>query len=223
MNSRAVFLLMSAVASAFGSSEADGQQTIAPDLSALAGAQGLQVYNRTLTAFTDGVMKGVRFDAKPGDGIAYLKGIEFANGTIELDIRGKDVQGQSFVGVAFHGVDSTIYDAIYFRPFNFLATDSARLAHAVQYISHPMHTWDRLRNEHPGAYEKPVSPPPDPNGWVHARIVIAGPTVSVFVGEAREPSLVVKRLSERPKGLAGVWVGNGSAGDFANLRIRPGG
>ncbi len=51
-----------------------------------------------------------------------LRGLQpqqFRNGTIECDIREKDVQGQSFVGITFHGVDSTTYDAIYFRPFNF--------------------------------------------------------------------------------------------------------
>ena len=196
-------------------------RAIAPDLSALVQTQGLQIHNRNVTAFADANRKGIRMDAASGDGVVYLNDVEFANGTIEFDVRGKDVQGQSFVGVAFHGVDSSTYDAIYFRPFNFLAADSARHAHAVQYISHPTYTWDKLRNEHPGMYEKPVDPAPNPNEWFHARVVVAGPTVSVFVGGAREPSLVVKRLSERTKGLVGLWVGNGSDGAFANLSIRP--
>lgn len=45
--------------------------------------------------------------------------------------------------------------------------------------------------------------------------------MSVYVGDATEPSLVVSKLSERTKGLVGFWVGNNSGGDFANLRIRP--
>jgi hypothetical protein len=61
---------------------------------------------------------------------------------------------------------------------------------------------------------------PDPNGWFHARVVVAGSTVSVFVGDATEPSLVVKALNERTKGLVGLWVGNNSGGDFATLSIR---
>ncbi len=203
------------------SSVAGQQKTIAPDLSALVSAQGLQIHNRSVTVLVDGARKGIRMDAKAEDGIAYLKGVEFANGTIEFDVRGKDVQGQSFVGVAFHGVDGATYDAIYFRAFNFLAADSARRAHAVQYISHPTYTWDKLRNEHPGLYEKPIIAAPNPTGWFHARVVVDGPTVSVFVDDAKEPSLVVKRLSERTKGLVGLWVGNGSDGDFANFRIQP--
>jgi hypothetical protein len=34
-------------------------------------------------------------------GLLWVKNTNFKNGTIELDIRGKDVSGKSFVGVAF--------------------------------------------------------------------------------------------------------------------------
>ena len=53
------------------------------------------------------------------------------------------------------------------------------------------------------------------------RVVVASPQVSVFVNEAKEPSLVVNQLSDRKKGRVGLWVGNNSRGDFANLRIVP--
>src|ERR1051325_780749 len=97
--------------------------------------------------------------------------------------------------------------------------DSARHAHAVQYVSHPTYPWQKLRAEHPGEYEKSVTPAPDPSGWFHVRIVVASPKVSVFVADATEPSWVVSQLSNRHKGRGGLWVGNGSDGDFANLRI----
>jgi len=204
--------------------DAAGQQRpVEPDLAKLASGRGLQVTvtNRSVSGFTDGARRCLRLSEGPGEGTAYFEGVEFANGTIELDFRGKDVQGRSFVGVALHGMDSTTYEAIYFRPFNFRAADSTRHAHAVQYISQPTHTWQKLRTEHPGIYENAVNPTPDPNGWFHARVVVAGSQVSVFVDGATEPSLVVTRLSERSKGLVGFWVGNGSGGDFANLTIRP--
>ena len=137
-----------------------------------------------------------------------------------LIFRGRDIQQQSFVGVAFHGVDGTTYDAIYFRPFNFRAEDPARRIRAVQYISRPTYTWQKLRAEHPGKYEKAVNPVPDPNGWLHARVVVASPKVSVFVDDAKEPSLVVSQVSERRKGLTGLWVDN-FGGDFANFKIVP--
>src|SRR5207249_10256106 len=155
---------------------------------------GLKVFNRGATSLSDGARKGVRLSENAGEGVAYLKGIEFSNGTIEFDVRGKDVQGQSFVGVAFHGLDSTTYDAIYLRPFNFRTEDPARHSHAVQYVSQPAYPWQRLRTERPGVFEQPVSPPPDPNGWFHVRVVVASPKVSVFVGDAKQPSLVVTQL-----------------------------
>ena len=179
---------------------------IEPDLAKLAEGKGLKVFNRSVSSLSDGARKGVGLSEAPGAGVAFLEGIEFANGSIELDIRGKDVQQQSFVGVAFHGIDGTTYDAIYFRPFNFRAEDPARRIRAVQYIAHPTHTWQKLRAEHPGKYEKAVNPVPDPNGWFHARVVIASPKVSVFVDDAKEPSLVVSQLSECGKGLTGVWL-----------------
>ena len=181
----------------------------------------VQVFNRRVSSLSDGTRKGLRLSESPGDGVAYLRGIELGNGTIEFDLKGKDVQGQSFVGVAFHGVDSSTYDAIYFRPFNFKAEDPARRSHAVQYISHPTYTWQKLRAERPGIFEQPVNPAPDPNAWFHVRVVVASPKVSVFVGDAKEPCLVVTRLSDRTNGLVGLWVGNNSGGDFANLNIVP--
>src|SRR5688500_10669440 len=78
-------------------------KAIQPDLAALAGAKGLTVFNRTATSFTDGARKGLRLSEAEGDGVAYLQGIEYGNCTIECDIKGRDLQGQSFVGVAFHG------------------------------------------------------------------------------------------------------------------------
>jgi hypothetical protein len=199
-----------------------GQKTpIDLDLASLAAGKGVNTTKRTISPLTDGTRTGVRLSEAEGEGPAYLPGIEFANGTIELDLKGKDVQGASFIGVAFHGVDGTTYDAIYFRPFNFKTDDQARVLRAVQYISHPAHPWQKLRAEHPGQYEKPVAPVPDPNAWFHARVVVASPKVSVFVGDAKEACLTVNQLSDRKKGLVGIWVGNTSGGDFANLKVVP--
>lgn len=217
--------VISLVASATGlviDSDVVGQKkSISPDLTKLAEGKTLKIFNRSVSSLNDGPKKGVRLSESPGDGAVYLEGIEFGDGVIELDVRGKDVQQQSFVGVAFHAVDAKTYDAIYFRPFNFRAEDPARRVRAVQYISHPAYPWQRLREESPGRYEQSINPVPDPNAWFHARVVIASLKVSVFVNDSKEPSLVVNQLSDRKKGMVGLWVGNNSGGDFANLTIVP--
>ncbi|MEO5823420.1 MAG: hypothetical protein ABIT71_23195 [Vicinamibacteraceae bacterium] len=178
-----------------------------------------RIHNRTLSTVTDGGRQVFRLDARDGDGVAWWPDVAFATGTIALDIRGRNVSQSSFVGIAFHGVDETTYEAIYFRPFNFRSDDPARRQRAVQYVSHPAHPWQRLREQHPGVYEKPVTPPPDPEGWFHASIVVEADTIKVFVDPAASATLEVKRLTDRAGGWVGVWVGNTSPGDFANVTI----
>ena len=205
-------------ASAFDIAAARSDQT-----QTLTSAPPPKVSNRQMTPLDEGARHGLRLDAHEGDGVAWWPDIQFSNGTIELDIRGKDVQQQSFVGVAFHGLNETTFDAVYFRPFNFKSDDPVRRSHAVQYVSHPTYTWNKLRTERPNQFEQPVAPPPDPNQWFHARVVIAFPSVRVFVNDAAAPALDIKQLSDRKTGWVGVWVGNGSDGAFANLTVTPAG
>jgi hypothetical protein len=169
-------------------------------------------------------MKGkhaVKLSEAPGIGVVWLDNYDFANGTIEVDLLGRSqpVQG-SFVGIALRVVDGQTHDAVYFRPFNFRATDSTRHAHAVQYVSDPEWTWQRLRTERPGQYERAIVPEPDGDEWFHVRIDVARPRIQVFVNNAATPSLVVDELSARTHGPIGVWVGEGSGGYFANLRVQ---
>jgi hypothetical protein len=197
------------------------KKTQKPDLSKLVAGKGWTIHNRTVTAINEPGKNGVRFSEQEGDGVAWVDGVNFSEGTIECDIRGKNVLQRSFVGIAFHGVDEKTFDAIYFRPFNFKNEDAVRRTHAVQYISHPEHTWSKLRQTFPLKYEQPVKPVPEPDGWFHARIVVANGKVSVFVNDATEPSLVVDKLNDRTEGKIGFWVGTTSGGDFANLKITP--
>jgi hypothetical protein len=205
-------------ASAFDISAARSDQT-----QTLTSTPPPKVSNRQMTPLDEGARHGLRLDAHECDGVAWWPDVQFSNGTIELDIRGKDVLQQSFVGVAFHGLNETTFDAVYFRPFNFKSDDAVRRAHAVQYVSHPIYTWNKLRTERPNQFEQPVAPPPDPNQWFHARVVIAFPSVRVFVNDAAAPALDIKQLSDRKTGWVGVWVGNGSDGAFANLTVTPAG
>jgi hypothetical protein len=55
--------------------------------------------------------------------------------------------------------------------------------------------------------------------WFHVRIVVERPNVTVFVNGASTPCLVIKELSDRSRGSVGLWVGEGSGGNFANLRV----
>jgi hypothetical protein len=73
----------------------------------------------------------------------------------------------------------------------------------------------------PGQFERAIEPPPDPNGWFHARIVLANSKVEVDVDDAGTPSLVVDDFGEHRSGGVALFVGNGSEGTFADLKITP--
>jgi hypothetical protein len=195
------------------------EKSINYDLYNLLNNYKLDLFNRKLYLLSESDKQGIRFSKNPNDGLAWVTGIQFSNGTIEVDIRGKDVFQQSFVGIAFHGVDNDTLDAIYFRPFNFKSEDPNRKIHSVQYISHPDNTWSVLREKYNGQYEKAVMPAPNGNEWFHAKIVVQYPKVTVYVNGNSEPSLSVDKLNKRKTGKIGLWVGNNSDGDFANLQI----
>ena len=212
-------LLLSALAVKVPVSAEPSQSAAAPiDLAERLAAGKLKVVNREATAL-QGDRRGVHVDAKPGNGIVWIEGSDFAEGTIELDVRGRDVMQQSFLGVAFHGKDDNTYEAVYLRPFNFRAQDPARHQHAVQYIAPPDYDWPRLRKEFPEEFENPVDPSVAPTDWVPLRLVVKGQTVQIYVGKVTAPTLEVRKLGKLERGMVGLWTGNNSDGDFANLRI----
>lgn len=180
-------------------------------------AQNLKVVNRNLS-----VDSTIRLNEAPGVGIAWFKNKfsykVFANGIIEFDARGRNVPQGSFLGIAFHGVNDSTYDAVYFRPFNFQAADKERQKHSVQYISMPKYDWELLRTDHPGKYENDIIPAPDPTSWFHVKIIVEWPMVTAFVNDKQV--LSVKQLSEQKNGHIGFWVGNTSPGEFKNLKIK---
>ncbi|MGI9550694.1 MAG: family 16 glycoside hydrolase [Aurantibacter sp.] len=205
---RLVFIILSCTGSVIAQ-----QNEIVPDLSKVKDTTLWNLSDREL--ISNGPVHLSRGD---GDGVLWLKTLNFKNGTIELDIKGRDIRGESFVGLAFHGLNRDNFDLIYFRPFNFESQE--KQGNSIQYVSLPDFTWQRLREEHPGVYENAPTPVPDPDEWLHATIVIDHPTVKVFVNNANEPSLTVEQLSTRKEGWIGFWVGSNSEGEFKNLKVK---
>lgn len=152
-------------------------------------------------------------------GLAVASTSEFTTGTIALDLKGRN-QRPSFLGVVFNVVNEQTFEGIYFRPFNFRGSEPFRLR-AVQYIAWPKHTWEELRKDYPGQFEKPVSPALDGSEWFHARIEVTDKLVRVFVDHAKEPCLTANRLAEvGVKRPIGVFV-DVAEGLFANLEVTP--
>ena len=191
-------------------------EAIVPPLDRISDSALWRVVNRRASLHEEGGRSFVRLDHGTGIGGAWLAGSDFKEGAIEVELRGKDIPGQSFVGIAFRGVDDNTRDVVYFRPFNF--QDPERRTHSVQYESRPNFPWDKLRADTPSKYEAAIDPAPGAEDWFHVRIVVENRTVSVYINGAVKPALVVTELSGRSGGLIGL---DGANADYANLKIRP--
>ncbi len=198
-----------------------------PDLGRIGDADAWQVLQATAEPAQKDGRPALRL-VSAGDsadgivGLALPRGVAFSTGTISVDLRGKNVRGRSFLGVAFNVVDTKTFEAVYFRPFNFRADEPFR-GRAVQYIAWPGSTWEALRKTLPGRYEQPLQPPPEPDGWFHARVEVGAAEVRVFVNDAKAPSLVVARRAAHGTGVArpaGLFV-DSADGMYADLRITP--
>lgn len=158
-----------------------------------------------------------------GESAAIVKGTDFHNGTIEVDISAKPGAGapegsRGFAGLAFRIKDHAHYEAIYLRPTNGRADDQLRRNHATQYISEPEWPWQKLRTEMPGVYESYVDIEPDV--WTHFKIVVKGVRAELYIDTATQPCLIVKDLKKGDtRGPIGLWIGSGTDAHFANLKV----
>lgn len=192
---------------------------LAIDLHDMVKSKGIQVFNRELTLIDEKSYMGIRLSKDYGEGVAWIKGMEFSNGTIEFDVRGENVKQHSFVGIALYGKNDSTFDAIYLRPFQFEEKDTILKNRAIQYVALPVFTWRALREKFPEKYEGSIKPAPDPNSWVHMRVIIKGSTITTYINGSKDPSLVVQKLTQAKSGSIGFYVADTSGGDFANLVI----
>jgi hypothetical protein len=194
-------------------------QIIVPDLKAVPEGTGWKGSTQFATLVEKDGAAAIEFD-KQDWSLVWLDGFEFTDGTIEFDAKGKSEPSQSsFIGITFRMVDEETYDAVYFRPFNFRASNTESKSHAVQYVSYPQWSWERLRAEKTGQYEKPLEPAPDGDMWFHAKIVIEGREIRVFVNNAEQPALQVTELSDHSGGSVGIWCFG--YGVVSNLQVIP--
>jgi len=179
----------------------------------------MEAVNRVISIYSDD-KNAVEMNANNSDGLGILEGIEFDNGIIEVELKGENNPGKSFIGIAFNIQNNTTYEVIYFRPFNFVAEEQIRKDHMVQYIFHPEFTWRKLREERTGEFEDEIPSPPNPDDWFKAIIKIKNKKIEVYVNEISEPVLSVDRLTSLKSKKIGIWAGYGSSGRYRNLILR---
>ena len=178
----------------------------------------IEAVNRTILLF-EKTHGGIEMNAADGSGLGILKEVKFETGTIEVELLGENNPGKSFIGIAFNIQDEETYEAVYFRPFNFVATEQERKEHMVQYIHHPTNTWFKLREERTGEFENEISLPPDPDRWFRVKIVVSETRVQVYIKGVPEAVLQVDRLAGSGSQKIGLWTGHGSSGRYRNLVV----
>jgi hypothetical protein len=162
-------------------------------------------------------------EAANASSYAVVKDVSFQDGTIEVDLAGQPAAGagggaRGFIGIAFRIQGDGTYEYIYLRPTNGRADDQVRRNHSTQYSSHPDFDFARSRKEAPEKYESYVDL--EPGVWTKYRIEVAGRTARLYVHGAEQPCLIVNDLKLEPRGGGvALWVGPGTEGYFANLKI----
>lgn len=157
----------------------------------------------------------VTLDAKPEGGIALLKNVNFDEGIINLELKGENKPGGSFVGIAFNIQNDSTYECVYFRPFNFKSKE--KKYNAIQYISQPKHKWHILRKNFKGRYEAnyPKSPPAD--DWFAITLKIDDKKIALYDKKTTIRLLIIDRLQKQVSNKIGLWTGNNSKGEFKNM------
>ncbi len=183
------------------------------------GENKVELVNRQFDSGKGSEVGAVSLSAGEGPGIAIVKSARIEEGTIHIDLRGENNPGRSFVGVAFNVQNDSTYEAVYFRPFNFLAKEEARRQHSIQYVYHPKYPWETLRKEREGEFEAAFAHPPSPDGWFSISLHILPDRVIVKEANSGGTLLEVERLAQTTSKKMGFWVGHGSIGSFRNLRI----
>jgi hypothetical protein len=163
-------------------------------------------------------------DAANASSYAVVKDAVFRDGTIEVDLAGQPAAfaagtaARGFIGVAFRLQADGSYEYIYLRPTNGRADDQVRRNHSTQYSAHPTFDFARSRQEAPEKYESYVDL--EPGVWTKYKIEVSGRGARLFVHGAEQPCLIVNDLKLEPReGGVALWVGPGTEGYFANLKI----
>ena len=192
----------------------------------LTDAKGLTVKDVTLEPVTALGRKAIRMTTAKDkeDGLAFVPGVDFQDGTIDVDVALKTTtppgaRMPGFIGVAFRArPDGSAFDMFYVRPGNSRAEDQSMRNHVVQYVSAPGYGWSELRQAWPWVYESHATI--DPGAWTHLTIEVAGRMAKLFVNRSPQPSLIVDGLKGPDvHGAVALWGYEDEEAYFSNLRI----
>ena len=189
------------------------------DLPELYKKNQLEAISGEVRWFIEDGKQGISISESQSYGIVWLRGIEFSNGVIEVDIRFSVNDRQSLAGIAFHGIDNDTFDAVYFRPFNILSGDPEQRNNSILYISHSEDRSTVLQEGSTVISENRETISTVEDGWFHVRISVQNLRITVYINDSPEPDLTVNKLNDRRLGRIGFLTGYNSGSYFANLKL----
>ena len=146
-------------------------------------------------------------------GSAYLEGVEFADGVIEVDIA---MDGRRcFPGILFRAESPADDEIIYLRPHR-----PTNYSHALQYTPsfRGLTGWQLYSG--PGFTANTAIPL---NQWVHLKVEVKGTRARVFFGDMDNPALYIDELQRgKSKGFIGVTGPPDGRVFFSNFRFSTG-
>jgi len=193
--------------------------------------QNLQAVNTAMALNTVGgnpivtVIKDSAIITYDENTFVKIKGLNFTNGTIKVNVLSKltkeaPAHARGFIGIAFRiNEDNSKFESIYIRPTNGRANDQLRRNRSIQYFSYPDYRFERLRRESAGLYESYADM--GLNEWIALKIIVCGDKAQLFINDAKYPSLVVNDLKHGADGIGGIglFVDIGTEGHFSNLEV----
>lgn len=153
--------------------------------------------------------QAVMFDSRSGKGLAWVEGLRFSVGKIDLNIAAV----KQDVGIAFHVRNEREFEAVCFYIEDEARGEGASQRVVIQYLS----TYQGRSLSHEAQFDLPYS---QSGEWFKARIAVSKEVVAVFISGDNLPTLSVD-TSERGEfyGSVGVWIGPGSSALVADFRI----
>jgi hypothetical protein len=164
--------------------------------------------NRAASSVEYRNQQAVRFDSHPGVGLAWVEGLRFTVGKIDLNI----AAAPQDVGIAFHVQNEREFEAVCFHVGNEARDEGASQRVVVQYISTDP---DRNAN-HEAHFDLPYS---QSGEWFKVRITISKEVIAAFISGGNIPTLSVDNSGRGAVyGSVGLWIGPGSSALVADFR-----
>jgi hypothetical protein len=161
--------------------------------------------------------QALMFDSRPGKGLAWVEGMRFTTGKIDLKIAAVPQDA----GIALHIRNEREFEAVCFHVGEEARNEAESQRVVVQYIS----TYPDRYASHEAQFDLPYSRSGE---WFKARISISKQVIAVFIDGDNLPTLSVDASGRGEAydsaggsagGSVGLWIGPGSSALVCDFRI----